>query len=251
LGNGPTHLRMTPPERPLFEQPDAISLELSRRHYEADCQFNAALARFQALGITVPELSLPAVVRASQPAFDDGFCWSVRQDLEITEVTLRHKHGAEQISVADTATICSPGPLLAGLLGIPVETAGQPVEPEQHIDEPTKVQPEPSADVQSPVSPDAPVEPIKPEPDLMGPDSPADMPGDHPTLRALTPEEIEAAVGMVKVMQPAQRKAFTIAFRNAFDVPDTVTRIASEIKQVRHLQFIDRFTVEAAGGIAA
>ena len=85
----------------------------------------------------------------------------------------------------------------------------------------------------------------------MGPDSPADMPGDHPTLRALTPEEIEAAVGMVKVMQPAQRKAFTIAFRNAFDVPDTVTRIASEIKQVRHLQFIDRFTVEAAGGIAA
>jgi hypothetical protein len=85
----------------------------------------------------------------------------------------------------------------------------------------------------------------------MGPDSPADLPGDHPTLRALTPEEIEAAVGMVKQMAPAQRKAFTIAYRVAFDVPATETRIATTITQVRHLQFIDRFTVEAAGGIAA
>ena len=85
----------------------------------------------------------------------------------------------------------------------------------------------------------------------MGPESPADLPSDHPTARVLTPEEIDAAVGMVKQMAPAQRKLFTIAFRNAFDVPDTVTRIASEIKQVRHLQFIDRFTVEAAGGVAA
>jgi hypothetical protein len=247
---------MTPPERPLFEQPDAISLELSRRHYEADCHFNVDLGQFQALGVTVSNYHLPVVVKAAQPAFKDyGFAFQILQDLDITEVILRHKHGAERVSVADTATICSPGPLLAGLLGIPVETAGQPVEPELHIDEPIKVQPEPSADVPSPVSPGAPAEPIKPEPapepDLMGPDSPADLPGDHPILRALTPEEIEAAVGMVKVMQPAQRKLFTIAFRNAFDVPDTVNRIASEIKQVRHLQFIDRFTVEAAGGIAA
>lgn len=234
---------MTTPIPPLTEQPDPLSLELSRRHYEADCQFNAALARFQSLGATVPELSLPAVVKAAQPAFADGFCWMVHQDLETIQVTLRHTHGAEEVSVADAATLCSPALLLAGLLGIPVEPVDQAVEAEK------------DADDASPVSPAAPAEPIEPEdaaePDLMGPDSPADLPGDHPTLRALTPEEVDAAVGMVKQMAPAQRKLFTIAFRDAFDVPDTVTRIASEIKQVRHLQFIDRFTVEAAGGVAA
>jgi len=91
----------------------------------------------------------------------------------------------------------------------------------------------------------------EPEPDLMGPDSPPDRAGDHPSLRLLTAAEIEAAVNMVKVMAPPQRKAFTVAFRCAFEVSDTVTRIASEITQVRHLEFIDRFTVEAAGGIAS
>ena len=255
MGNGPTHSRMTPPIPPLIEQPDPLSLELSRRHYEADCQFNAALARFQALGVTVPELSLPAVVKAAQPAFADGFCWMVHQDLETIQVTLRHVHGAEEVSVADAATLCSPALLLCGLLGIPVEPAGQALEAEQHKAQPIQVQPEPYADDASAHSLAAPVEPTEPapapEPDLMGPDSPADLPGDHPALRALTPEEIEAAVAMVKVMQPAQRKAFTIAFRDAFDVPDTVTRIASEIKQVRHLHFVDRFTTEVAGGIAA
>lgn len=85
----------------------------------------------------------------------------------------------------------------------------------------------------------------------MGPDSPADLPGDHPTLRALTPEEIKQAVSFVKAMPVQQRKLFSIAFRNAFDIPDTVTLIASEIKQLRHFQFVDRFSVEAAGGIAA
>jgi len=240
---------------PLIEQPDPLSLELSRRHYEADCQFNAALARFQSLGTTVPELSLPAVVKAAQPAFADGFCWMVHQDLETIQVTLRHTHGAEEVSVADAATLCSPALLLAGLLGIPVELVDQAPEPYEHAGQPIQVQAEPYADDASAHSLAAPVEPIEPEPapepDLMGPESPADLPSDHPTARALTPEEIEAAVGMVKQMAPAQRKLFTIAFRDAFDVPDTVTRIASEIKQVRHLQFIDRFTVEAAGGVAA
>jgi len=246
---------MTPPDPPVVDQPDPLSLELSRRHYEADCQFNAALARFQALGVTVPELSLSAVVKAAQPAFADGFCWLVHQDLETIQVTLRHVHGAEEVSVADAATLCSPALLLSGLLGIPVEPGGQAPEDEQHDDQPIQVQPALNADDASRHSCAAPAEPIEvdpaTEPDLMGPDSPADLPGDHPTLRALTPEEIEAAVGMVKQMQPAQRKAFTIAYRVAFDVPATETRIATTITQVRHLQFIDRFTVEAAGGIAA
>jgi len=255
LGNGPTHSRMTPPIPPLIDQPDPLSLELSRRHYEANCQFNAALARFQALGVTVPELSLPAVLKAAQPAFADGFCWMVHQDLETIQVTLRHKHGAEEVSVADAATLCSPALLLSGLLGIAVEPAGQAPEPDEHTAQPIQVQAEPYADDASAHGSLASVESTEPEPapepDLMGPDSPADLPGDHPTLRALTPEEIKQAVSFVKAMPVQQRKLFSIAFRNAFDIPDTVTLIASEIKQLRHFQFVDRFSVEAAGGIAA
>jgi hypothetical protein len=246
---------MTSPDPPVVNQPDPLSRELSHRHYQADCQFNAALSRFQALGATVPELSLAAIVKAAQPAFEDGFCYLVRQDPDTIEVVLRHAHGAEEVSIADATTLCSPALLLAGLLGIAVEPVGQAPEADEHDDQSTQVQSELYADDASPVSPAAPAEPIKPEaaaePDLMGPDSPADLPGDHPTLRALTPEEIEAGVGMVKQMAPAQRKAFTIAYRVAFDVPATETRIATTITQVRHLQFIDRFTVEAAGGIAA
>ena len=85
----------------------------------------------------------------------------------------------------------------------------------------------------------------------MGPGSPASIPGDHPSLRLLTPEEIEAAVGLIKVMTAQARKSFTIAFRVAFEVPDNVMRIAGEITQLRHLDFIDRFNMEAAGGIAS
>ena len=240
----------SPPDRLVVDQPEPLSLELSQRHYDADCAFAAALARFQALGVTVPELSLASIVKAARPAFSDGFCFLVRQDLDTIEVCLRHSAGAEESSIADAATLVSPALLLAGLLGIAVEPVGQAQEPEVELnaDDAISLCPQGSEEVK-PLIPEQPL--AESEPDLMGPDSPAGLPGDHPTLRLLTAEEIETAVGMVKVMTPAARKLFTIAFRNAFDIPDTVTRIATEITQVRHLHFIDRFTVEAAGGIAA
>ena len=240
----------SPPDRLVVDQSDPLSLELSRRHYEADCAFAAALARFQALGVTVPELSLASILKAAQPAFADGFCYLVRQDLEIIEVCLRHCTGAEETSIADAAALVSPALLLAGLLGIAVEPVSQAHEPENQLNAEDAISPDPqgSEEVQ-PLIPEQP-EP-EPEPDLMGPGSPAEIAGDHPTLRALTPEEIEAAVGMVKMMPAQQRKSFTIGFRNAFNISDTVTRIATEITQVRHLHYIDHFTAEAFGGIAA
>jgi hypothetical protein len=244
----------SPPDRLTVRlQSDPLSVELSQRHFDAECAFIAALARFQALGATVPDLTLASVVKAAQPAFADGFCYLVRQDEQSIEVSLRHSGGAEEVSFADAEALVSPALLLAGLLGIPVDLDGQAPESGEHTAQPEPVQSEPNADdalAQDSQEPVTGIPVSEPEPDLMGPDSPADLPGDHPILRALTPEEIEAAVAMVKQMQPAQRKAFTIAFRCAFNVDDTVTRIATTITQVRHLQFIDRFTVEAAGGIA-
>jgi Ser/Thr protein kinase RdoA (MazF antagonist) len=56
---------------------------------------------------------------------------------------------------------------------------------------------------------------------------------------------------MVKVLPTEQRRAFTKAFREVFEVPAESKQIVPFITELRHLQFIDRFTVEASGGIAA
>ena len=215
---------------------DPMSAHLATLAWDAQLAFNRDLAAFQSTGAIVSELSLPAVLEAARPAFAAGFCYLVRQDSDGVEVCLRHVGGAEEISSADAATMCSPALLLAGLLGIPVDPDVLSSEPEQHVEEPVQVQPEPIA-----------ASALEPDPDLMGPDSPADRPGDHPSLQLLTDEQVAGAVAMVKAIDAAQRKSFTIAFRHAFSIDPSVLRIASEIKQVQHLEFIDRFTCEAAG----
>ena len=254
-----SHLCRTTPD-----QPDPVSIEFATRHLDAECLFNADMARFQAEVQPIPELSLPAVVEAAKAAFRLGFSYVIRQDSDCMEVCVRHSAGAEEISLAASGTLYSPALLLANLFGIPVGVIAQAQAPEseQHTDKAEIAQPEPIKAVDPVEVAETPaVEAVAvaavavaveaEEPDLMGPDSPAGIPGDHPSLRLLTPEEIEAAVGLIKVMTAASRKSFTIAFRNAFEVPDNVMRIAGEITQLRHLDFIDRFNLEAAGGIAS
>jgi len=55
---------------------------------------------------------------------------------------------------------------------------------------------------------------------------------------------------MIKAMAAEQRRQFTIAFRHAFEVPASEKAIAPLFQQFQHLAFIDRFTIEAAGGVA-
>jgi hypothetical protein len=235
-------IRMTTtPDRPPAV-PDHLSAELIRLQWDAECQFNAALAQFQAAVQPVTELNLATIVDHARPAFDLGFCYLVRQDSDGVEVILRHAAGAEEISSADAATLCSPALLLAGLLGIPVATLGQAADLEQHAAAPEQVQSEPYAE-------DAPAA-AEPGPDLMGPDSPPDRPGDHPSLAPLSQEQIDVALAAIRVMTVQQRKVFSVAFRNAFNIDDSVRSISPEITQLQHLHFIDRFSVEAAGGIA-
>ena len=258
-----THLcSRSSPDQP--DQPDPISIEFATRHLDAECRFNADLARFQAEVQPILELSLPAVVEAARGAFKLGFSYVVRQDSECMEVCVRHSAGAEEISSAASDTLCSPALLLAGLLGIPVGVIAQTQTPEseQHTDDAEIAQPEPIKAIDPIEVAEAPALEAAAatavaiaveieEPDLMGPGSPAGIPGDHPSLRLLTPEEVAAAVGLIKVMTAQARKSFTIAFRVAFEVPDNVMRIAGEITQLRHLDFIDRFNLESADGISS
>jgi len=223
-----------------------MSAHLATLAWDAQLAFNRDLAAFQSTGAIVSELSLPAVLEAARPAFAAGFCYLVRQDSDGVEVCLRHVGGAEEISSADAATMCSPALLLAGLLGIPVDPDAQPSDPEQHTEEPVQVRSELIAASASEPEPPA----ADQEPDLMGSDSPPDRPGNHPSLQLLTAEQVAAAVLMVKQMDAAQRKSFTIAFRHAFSIDPSVLRITGEFKQQQHLDFIDRFTLEAAGGVS-
>jgi hypothetical protein len=240
--------------------PEPISAELALKHFEAECKFNAALAQFQSGLKPVPDLSMATVVEAAKPAFKVGFSWIVRQDADRIEVCIRHSGGAEEYSISDAATLCSPSLLLAGLLGISVEPpvpvqasnteqqdkgqsevrcelyAENASSPEQAVEE-----------VQEPGPVEVENEPVEEEPDVMGPDSPPEISGDHRSLEPLTPKEIATAIKMVQVMPAQQRKSLTIAFRNAFNVPRTTLKIIGEITQKRHLDFIDRFTCEAAG----
>lgn len=52
---------------------------------------------------------------------------------------------------------------------------------------------------------------------------------------------------LVKAMTAEQRRAFTIAFRDAFSVPREARAVAPLITQERHRQFVCRFVDEAEG----
>ncbi len=214
--------------------------ELMQRHFAAECAFNAALAEFQAQVQPIHDLSLPAVLAAAKPAFEHGFCYLIRHHGSAVEVALRHKDGAEEISQAGEAD-ASAALLLACLLGIPVLEPGQVCEPDLNR----------VVSVSVAVPDQAPAEASTDEADLMGPDSPVDLPAADPGTAVLTPEQHSTALAMIKQMEAPARKAFQIAFRNAFDLDRNVTRITPHITQLRHLEFIDRFTIEAAGGVAA
>jgi hypothetical protein len=228
----------TTPDRPPAVL-ECSTPELIRIQWDAECQFIAALAQFQATVQPVAELNLATIVQHAKPAFDLGFCYLVRQDSAGVEVILRHAGGAEEISSADAATLCSPALLLAGLLGIPVAVPTQAADPGQHEEEPEHVQSEPYAEDAS--------APAEPAPGLVGGDWQGRL---DPVLEPLSEEQIQAAIAMVKQMDAHKRKSFNIAFRNAFDIDQSVLRITGHIKQLQHLEFIDRFSVEAAGGIA-
>lgn len=157
-------------------------------------------------------------------ANNHGFSWILRPSLPPIdapwEVTLRHAGGAEEAAYGSSWVV-----LLTHLLGIPLPAAAPAGDPEG-----TQLPLESSRE-------------HEPAPDVVRvPDGGEATPLDE--------QQRLAAVEMVKALDATARKAFTVHFRSAFSVPSTERSLIPLITELRHLQFIDRFTIEAAGGVA-
>lgn len=220
------------------------------RHLDSQAAFAALLSEFQAdaahLQPVLPRL--PDVLAAALPAFQLGFSYSSSfWNGELT-VTLQHgctetasRSGALTSSYTETAAR-----LLAGLLGIPLVEGAPAPESEMVATAPAVVHPidaAPAAEAPAPAP--AAAEPPAPPAPALAVVPPADI---H---RPLSESERESAIGMIRTMPVDVRKAFSRVFREEFQVPAEAKQVAPFICELRHLQFVDRFTVEAAGGIAA
>lgn len=231
------------------------------RRIESEVDLFTKLSEFQAAACARPPIrpSLPAVLAAAMPALQKGFSYSASHWGGELTVTVHYQNAELGSSAPATPTsysdVCAR--LLAGLLGIPLLDGDQAAEPEP-------LEPASAACGLKPPETDL-VEPdpapgacgLRPVPDPVEPEEADEFeacPAPSPAAdisRALTEEEKAAAIAMIKAMAPEQRKAFTRAFRETFEVPPEAKQVAPYITELRHLHFIDRVTVEAAGGIAA
>ena len=228
---------------------------LQRMNCEAT-MFDRLSAFQQSIQVDIPVApNLRAVLAAAAPAFKQGFAYTASFWGQELTVTLHHS-GAELGSSAPAAVdsyseTCAR--LLAGLLGIPLLDADQAAEAEPVAGtEPTPaevVRPQLQQDKPQVTNP----EPVAPEP--VEEDEEFDEIGDpEPSTdihRTLSDQEKAAAVDMVKALPADRRRTFTKAFREVFAVPADAKQIVPFISELQHLQFIDRYTVEAAGGVAA
>lgn len=202
-----------------------LSTELALRAFEADQAFSTALAAVQAS--FKPGLS---PIEAARAANAHGFAWLSRpcdDDPALVQVCLRHQGGAETAAVGENIA-----QLLAGLLGIALQPAVQTSEPEEAGTEDAPV----VCPAVRPATPEPEPEPIEEH--------------SEPAAQLLDEQQKATAVSMCKAMDAATRKAFTIAFRDAFRVDRDQRSIIPLITELKHLEFIDRFSIEAAGGIS-
>jgi hypothetical protein len=188
-------------------------------------------------------------VAAARPAFQLGFCFSVRSSEQGTVVLLMHRCGGQQSaeSDADDEDFTLSARLLAGLLGIPVASLPQPSKAEGDEELAGGGQVDPAVASPAPAAPaalNAPDTAVVPVPD-----------GEPvaPDLEPLSAEEIGSLTGMLKAMARSDKEAwqrFSAAFRKHFAVPRTARTITDRINQRRHAVFIDRFERElnAAAG---
>jgi len=217
---------------------------------EAYQTFAAALCRFQA---QAGDHETTAALLAS--AHEYGFSWFSRPAIDAlgTRVDLIHDSGVVETAIGRVGD--DPAQLLLGLLGGGsgfADLYARTIAPY-----PDGPDPEPDATPPAP-HPDsillAQPEPLAAE---VAAESLAAATGgmvfelaEGDPATPLTEQQKAAAVQMVSDLSPAQRKSFAIAFRDGFNVPKTEKSILPSITELRHLQFIDRFTIEAAGGVA-
>ena len=217
---------------------------IARDRAEQDAALSRVLSAVQQQLCACPPVpcQLAAVLTAAAPAWQAGLCYVLTYWPGEVRVTLRH--GAAEIDsralvtndAADIQAVAAR--LLAGLVGLALESATAP--------QPTAPEPAAAPEPAEPAA--APPAAVTPEP--AAPPAAAPQPA-GPEPRQLSAEEISAAVEMIRCMPADVRKAFSQAFRSTFAVPAEAKAITPHIVNSDHLLFIDRFTVEAAGGIVA
>lgn len=213
-----------------YSQP--LSTELALRAFEADARFSTALSAFQAQSHGVSGL---AAILAT--ANQHGFSWIIKpkrgaDDFQ-WQVSLRHGEGAEESAYGN-----EPESLLLYLLGFPLlsTTQAPEAEPMQKAHSGQEMQQEPEL---------PPVDAVE----VATAESAFEAPVAGPET-LLTEQQQADARKLVQQLNAEQRKAFTISFRDAFKVPREVKAIAPLITELQHLHFVDRFTIEMAGGVA-
>jgi hypothetical protein len=222
---------------------DSSTYLIARDRAEQDAALSRVLSAVQQQLCACPPVpcQLAAVLTAAAPAWQAGLCYVLTYWPGEVRVTLRH--GAAEIdsrALVDDATDIQAvaARLLAGLVGLALESATAP--------QPTAPEPAAAPEPAEPAA--APPAAVTPEP--AAPPAAAPQPA-GPEPRQLSAEEISAAVEMIRCMPADVRKAFSQAFRSTFAVPAEAKVITPHITTSDHLLFIDRFTVEAAGGIVA
>lgn len=206
---------------------------------------------------TPPEL--PAVIAACSPLFDYGCCWSA--SFWAGELRVAVRYGTAKITSHYSAPLIgysiTAARMLAGLVGLPL-LEPEPIEvvapiPLQQTSEPWNDPEQPPVVAPVVICP-APAAAPEPASAPAPTPAPAPAPAPAPTPAAedlpLTAEELEVAANMIRDMPLARRKEFSNAFRQAFTVPADAKQVRPYITHRRHLEFCDRYTVEAAGGIA-
>ena len=231
-------------DNPLHQGAQAVELlSPETQHWRAERELADALSTFQAQVQPATELTLLAVVEAAKPAFQLGFCFSVRSTDEGTAVLLMHRSGAQQSAESEAydEDFRLSARLLAGLLGIPVGALPRPSKAES-----TKGSDVGAEAAATPVAVPTQIAPggsnKEPADGLLEAD-----PADDPGLEPLTADQISTLTAMLKAMARSDKeawKSFSIAFRDHFQVPRTARTITDRITQRRHADFIDRFEQE-------
>ncbi len=231
--------------------------ELRARRFEAEASFSVHLCALQqATGL---EATTATLLNAANR---HGFSWQfMAAEPPYVEVLLRHNEGG---MVRHTGIY--PTAVLLGLLGclppdlVPSWMLEQELQeaPEAVCSVVVTPEPEPAA-APAPEAEPAPEPAAAPAPESAAVVAAAESlaaatagevvpePADRSAEDSLSDAEKATAKAMIKGMTADQRKAFTIAFRHAFRVPADQTAIAPLIASFKHLDFIDRFTGEAAG----
>lgn len=207
----------------------------------AEQRFFTGLSGLQKEALTPANTCGPDLRALLVLAAEYGFCWfDTGSELIVAHI------GGHQIACQFPAGLdpSSTGDAVSWALGLPLElipkrAAAEPPAPVADADaepEAAAPDPEPVAEEEAEEEKAAAPEP-KPELEASG----------RATTDPLTESERSTALAMVKAMTADQRKSFTLAFRHAFGVAREEKAIAPLIQQFQHLQFVDRFTGEAAG----